>query len=74
MYFPSENELFFGSGSFKQRLEKQVQLTNIDFYKILPKITKKQFIVIKYSDFFTNPKPLVDYNIILYHFPGFVGH
>jgi hypothetical protein len=68
MFFPSENELFFGSGLD----EKQIQLTNLDFYKILPKITKKPFKVMRYFEIPT--KELVDYNIILYYYPGFVGH
>jgi len=67
MLFPSENELFFGSG-----LEEDVRMTNIDFYKVLPKITSKPFKVMKYGELKTSP--LAYYNIILYHFPGFVGH
>jgi hypothetical protein len=68
MLFPTEAELFFGSGLD----DKQVQLTNLDFYKILPKITKKPFKVMRYFELPT--KALVDYNIILYQYPGFVGH
>jgi hypothetical protein len=77
MFFPSENELFFGAGIN----EKEIQLTNLDFYKILPKITKKPFKVMKYFELCSRPevveipnKELVDYNIILYHYPGFIGH
>jgi hypothetical protein len=74
MLFPSENELFFGTGLKEnlENLEKQVQLTNLDFYKIIPKLTSKPFKVIRYFELPT--KSLVDYNIILYHYPGFVGH
>jgi len=74
MFFPSEHNLYplqevlFGSGL----TEKEVQLSNLDFYKILPKITKKPFNVMRYWDI--PNKKFVDYNIILYHYPGFVGH
>jgi hypothetical protein len=68
MFFPSEGELFFGAG-----IEEDVRMSNLDFNKVLPKITDKPFRVMKYFDL-TQNLPLEFYNIILYHYPGFVGH
>lgn len=68
MFFPSESELFFGAG-----IEEDVRMSNLDFNKVLPKITDKPFRVMKYWDLNQN-LPLEFYNIILYHYPGFVGH
>jgi hypothetical protein len=68
MFFPSENELFFGCG-----IEEDVRMTNVDFKNILPKITDKPFRVMRYWDL-QDKTPLEYYNIILYHYPGFVGH
>jgi hypothetical protein len=91
MLFPSECELFFGAG-----IEEDVRMSNLDFNKVLPKITDKPFRVMKYWDLvpsvakqqdwdllrsdswqsqdLTQNLPLEFYNIILYHYPGFVGH
>jgi hypothetical protein len=69
MLFPGENELFVGCGLVLN--EKQVQLSNLDFYKILPKITDKPFKVMRYFELLEKQPSY--FNIILYHFPGFTG-
>ncbi|MCS7318091.1 MAG: hypothetical protein NZZ41_07310 [Candidatus Dojkabacteria bacterium] len=52
--------------------KKEITLTNLDFHIILPKITSKSFQVMKYADL--NKNKLKYYNIILYNYPGNVGH
>jgi hypothetical protein len=63
MLYPTEGDI---------RLEKQVQLSNLDFYKILPKITDKSFQVMRYYELLEKQPRY--FNIILYHFPEFTGH
>jgi hypothetical protein len=53
-------------------MSESVVLTNLDFDVILPKITNKSFKVLRY---YSIPiTKLAEYNIILYYYPGYVGH
>lgn len=53
-------------------LEKQVTMSNFDFYKVLPKITSKPFTVMRYFELPT--RSLKNVNVILYNYPGYLGH
>jgi hypothetical protein len=52
--------------------EKEVVLTNLDLYAILPKITNKSYQIMRYQEL-PNRK-MKEINIILYCIPGFTGH
>jgi hypothetical protein len=52
---------------------KQVALSNIDLAKILPKITDKSWSIFKYGDLKLDME-LTYWTIILYQYPGQVGH
>jgi hypothetical protein len=52
--------------------ERDVVLTNLDLYTILPKVTNKSYQVMKYQELPT--RSMREINIILYNIPGYTGH
>jgi hypothetical protein len=52
--------------------EKDVILTNLDLYIILPKVTNKSYQVMRYQELPT--RSMKEINVILYNIPGYTGH
>jgi hypothetical protein len=50
-----------------------IALSNIDLSNILPKVTKKPWVIMRYSDL-TPEMELTYWTILLYQYPNQIGH